>query len=104
MKLLEWSDAQLKFEITQDGQAINFNEYSKFLLEIRFIDSIVEIEGEIQDWNLVFEIFGERTTGRVWKVDCDIRWIKGEKKVRFNQNTIEGVILSSIKVPWLTQN
>ena len=104
MKFLEWSDTQLKFEITQDGQSIDFSEYSRFLLEIRFIDSIVELEGEIQNWNLIFEIFWERTKWRAWKVDCDIRWIKWEKKVRFNQNTIEGVVLSSIKVPWLTQN
>lgn len=123
MKILEWSDTQLKFHITEtenscgcnDGTAteVDLSDYDKIVLEVRYNNAVVEYEWEIvqeTEWQtttnfVVFEILSESTIGRTWIINCDIWWIKDASKVRFNEYTIVGEILPSIVIPeWSVNN
>lgn len=106
MKILEWSDTQLIFKITETENwtttPVDLTEYDKVVLSISLWWTIIDIEGEV-DWQdtskVTFDLFSEQTKNRCGGVQADIRWLKDEKKLRFNQNTIEWTILHSIKVP-----
>lgn len=123
MKILEWSDTQLKFHITEtenscgcnDGTAteVDLSEYDKIVLELRYKDLVVEYEWTIVEetvWQtttkyVVFEILSTSTTGRIWLINCDIWWIKDLSKTRFNEHTIVWEILPSIVIPeWNVNN
>ena len=108
MKILEGSDTQLLFHITQTEDwlttDVDLTQYQKVLLEIRYITGVVEIlgtvwQGEWEHSYVTFDILSEGTQGKVWKVSCDIWGVKNESRIRFNSNTIQGEVLSSIKVP-----
>ena len=108
MKILEWSDTQLMFHITQTEEwlttDVDLTQYSKVILTIQYINWIVEIEWIVgqEQWEhayVTFDILSESTKWKAWKVSCDIRGIKDAKRIRFNQNTIQGEVLSSIQVP-----
>jgi len=112
MKLLEGSDTQLKFHITEKLKCsgtesnVDLTIYDKILLEVRYIDGVREYEGVIDngEWGegnsyVIFDILSEATAWRTWKVSCDIWGVKNEQKVRFNENTIQGDILPSITIP-----
>ena len=114
MKLLEWSDTQLEFHITEkiyengtlkEENDVDLTEYDKIILTIKYVDWVVEYEGSISeesDSNVIFDIFSEATKWRAWKAIADIWGVKGEKKVRFNSFTIDWDVLYSIQVPeWI---
>ena len=47
----------------------------------------------------------EYTEWRSWPVKCDIWWVKGEQKTRFNWDTIRGEVLPSVKIPeWIAND
>lgn len=123
MKILEWSDTQLKFHITETENScgcndwtateVDLSDYDKIVLEVRYNNAVVEYEWEIvqeTEWQtttnfVVFEILSESTIGRTWIINCDIWWIKDASKVRFNEYTIVGEILPSIVIPeWSVNN
>ena len=122
MKILEWSDTQLKFHITEtenscgcnDGTAteVDLSEYDKIVLEVRYNNGVVEYEWTVvTEWEwqnamhyVVFEILSESTIGRIGVINCDIWWIKDDAKVRFNEHTIVGEILPSIVIPQWSAN
>lgn len=112
MQLLEWSDTQLKFHITETENNtttnVDLTDYDEVLLTIRFPETIVEIQWVVDNEDssyVVFDLLSEQTTGRAWWIVADIRWIQWAKKLRFNQSTIQGVILASVKVPqWVVND
>ena len=113
MKILEGSDTQLLFHITQTEEGtttdVDLTQYSKVILMMRYSDGVVDIEWVVGEWNqnsyVTFDILSESSKGRAGKVSCDIWGIKSEKKIRFNSNTIQWEVLSSIKVPeWIAEN
>lgn len=109
MNLLEGSDTQLKFHITQTESwtttNVDLTEYDKVILTVKYINWIVEYEWEVDNQNtsyVVFEILSEATKWRRWGISCDIWWISNEQKIRFNDETIKGKVLPSIKIPeWI---
>lgn len=104
MYILEWSDTQLKFRITEYSSSssealINYADYDKIVAEIKLLWKIIELEWTV-DWEyVIFDIFSEFTKDNAWSILMDIRWIKWEKKIRFNENTVSWVILKSIRIP-----
>ena len=123
MKILEWSDTQLKFHITEtenscgcnDGSAteVDLSVYDKIVLEVRYNNAVVEYEWTvITEWEwqnavhyVVFEILSESTVWKTWIINCDIWWLKDNAKVRFNEHTIIWEILPSIVIPeWNVNN
>lgn len=114
MKILEGSDTQLMFHITQTEEwlttDVDLTQYTKVILTIRYITWIVEVEWVVGQWEwehafVTFDILSESTQWKAWKVSCDIWGVKNESRIRFNSNTIQGEVLSSIKVPeWIAEN
>lgn len=121
MKILEWSDTQLKFHITEsewtcgcDGWTatdVDLTQYDKIVLEMRYKNGVAEYEWEIvnedgdqSNSNVVFVIYSESSVWRVWTISCDIWGIKADSKVRFNWHTINWEILPSIVIPEWTVN
>ena len=116
MFVLEWSDTQFTFHVTEKTKSWQTNEvdltvYDKVLLEVRYVNWVVEYEWTLDNEEntaknsnsyVKFVLVSESTKGRVWLIKCDIWWVKDEQKVRFNFDTIKGQILSSVKVPeWI---
>ena len=122
MKILEWSDTQLKFHTTESENScgcagwtatdVDLTDYDKIVLEMRYKNGVVEYVWEIvNEWtnesnsNVVFTIYGEATEWRVGLVSCDIWWVKDNAKVRFNEHTINWEVLPSIVIPsWDVNN
>lgn len=110
MQILEWSDTQLTFHITQTEWStttnVDLTQYDKIILTISLWWVVLDIEWEI-DWQdsskIIFDLLSEQTKWRCWWVQADIWWLKDAEKIRFNLNTIQGNVLHSIKVPeWTT--
>lgn len=117
MFILEGSDTQFTFHITEHTKSwqineVDLTEYDKILLEIRFTDWIEEYQWDIDieentEKNLHsyvrFDLFSEQSAGRSWKVKCDIWGVKDwVKKIRFNWDTIQWEVLPSVKIPqWI---
>lgn len=110
MQILEWSDIQLTFKITETEwnttTDVDLTDYDKVILTIALWGVVLDIEWEV-DWEdsskVVFDLLSEQTKNRCWWVQADIRWLKNAKKLRFNLETIQWTILHSIKVPeWTT--
>lgn len=104
MYLLEWSDTQIKFKIREvQGERksdLNLNDYERILGIIEFNEEKkIEVIWRIEDWVVIFDLFGENTKGNAGNLKMDIRGVKGLKKIRFNAKTIKGKVLDSIKVP-----
>lgn len=106
MKILEWSDTQLTFHITEtEGDTttdLDLTQFDRVVLEIKFVNAISEIEWEIDNEDnskVVFDLLSEQTQYRAWWVMADIRWIQWAKKLRLNSNTIYWEVLMSVKVP-----
>ena len=109
MQLLEWSDTRVRFKIREVENNINYDldltEYTGYKLEIQFADdSLLEINGVVEDWTVYFDIFWEYTEWKEWSLTADIWGINGVKKVRFNPTTIKGKVLNSVHVPDVLQN
>ena len=109
MQLLEWSDTRVRFKIREVENNINYDldltEYTDYKLEIQFADdSLLEINGVVEDWTVYFDIFWEYTEWKEWSLTADIWGINGVKKVRFNPTTIKGKVLNSVYVPDVLQN
>ena len=49
--------------------------------------------------NVVFDIYSEATIWKVWEIKADIWGVKDVQKHRFNEETIRGNVLNSLKVP-----
>lgn len=109
MQLLEWSDTRVRFKIREVENNINYDldltEYTDYKLEIQFADdSLLEINGVVEDGTVYFDIYWEDTKGKEWSLTADIWGINGVKKVRFNPTTIKGKVLNSVYVPDVLQN
>lgn len=118
MYILEGSDTQFTFHITEHTKSwqtseVDLTVYDKVLLEVRYVDWIREYEWSLDNEEntsknlhsyVKFDILGESSKGRTWNVKCDIRWVKDAQKVRFNWDTINWEILSSVKVPWIVND
>ena len=109
MQLLEWSDTRVRFKIREVENNINYDldltEYTDYKLEIQFADdSLLEIDGVVEDGTVYFDIFWEYTEWKEWSLTADIWGINGVKKVRFNPTTIKGKVLNSVYVPDVLQN
>lgn len=109
MQLLEWSDTRVRFKIREVENNINYDldltEYTDYKLEIRFADdSLIEVNGVVDDWTVYFDIFWEYTDKKEWSLTADIWGIKWAKRVRFNPTTIKGKVLNSVYVPDVLQN
>lgn len=116
MFILEGSDTQFTFHITEHTKSWNVSEvdlsvYDKVLLEMRYTTGVVEYQGTLENEEntehnstsyVKFELLSEATKGKVWPIKCDIWGVKDEQKVRFNFDTIEWAVLPSVKVPeWI---
>ena len=109
MFILEGSDTQLTFQIQKKTSSwqttqVDLTVYDKILLEMRYIDGIVEYEWELVDGDnthskVTFDILSESTKWRTGKIKCDIRGVKNEQKVRFNTRTIVWEVLYSLTIP-----
>ena len=115
MLILEGSDMQLKFHITEkqyeNGAVVsevdkNLTEYDNIILSIKFFDGIEDFDGTIDNWQggdgnayVVFDLFSEDTKDKCWKIEAEIRGVKWEKKNRLNTSTIQGEVLHSLKIP-----
>ena len=113
MFILEGSDTQFTFHITEKTKSwqtseVDLTVYDKILLEMRYPNGVVEYEWSLEnDENsssnthsyVKFEILSEATKWKSWKIRCDIWWVKGAQKIRFNFDTIQWEVLSSVKVP-----
>ena len=118
MKILEGSDTQLKFHITEKLKCsgtetdVDLTQFDKVLLEMRYITWVVEYEWVIDNWDwgewtsyVIFDIFSEATAWKSWRISCDIWGVKdGVKKLRFNEETILWEVLPSIVIPGWTAN
>lgn len=109
MQILEWSDTRVRFKIREIENGINYDldltEYTKYKLEIRFADdSLLEVDGVVEDGTVYFDIFWEYTDWKEWSLTADIWGLKGVKKVRFNPATIKWKVLNSVAVPDVLQN
>lgn len=111
MQILEWSDTRVRFKIKEIQNNVvsdlDLDDYTKYLLEIRFSDdSLLEIEWVVDDDTdtVYFDIYWERTDWKEWSLTADIRGTNWVKKVRFNPTTIKGKVLNSVKVPDVVQN
>ena len=109
MQLPEWSDTRVRFKIREVENNINYDldltEYTWYKLEIQFADdSLIEINGVVDDGTVYFDIFGEYTEWKEGALTADIWGINGVKKVRFNPSTIKWKVLNSVYVPNVLQN
>jgi hypothetical protein len=109
MQLLEWSDTRVRFKIKEIENNISsdldLSDYTDYKLEIQFADdSLLEINGVVDDWTVYFDIFWEYTDWKEWALTADIWGINGVKKVRFNPTTIKWKVLNSVVVPDVLQN
>ena len=118
MKILEGSDTQLKFHITEKLKCsgtetdVDLTQFDKVLLEMRYTTWVVEYEWVIDNWEwgewtsyVIFDIFSEATAWKSWRISCDIWGVKdGVKKLRFNEETILWEVLPSIVIPEWTAN
>ena len=109
MQLLEWSDTRVRFKIKEIENNISsdldLTDYTDYKLEIQFADdSLLEINGVVDDDTVYFDIFWEYTDWKEWSLTADIWGIKGVKKVRFNPTTIKWKVLNSVYVPNVLQN
>lgn len=109
MQLLEWSDTRVRFKIKEIENNISsdldLTDYTDYKLEIQFADdSLLEINGVVDDDTVYFDIFWEYTDWKEWALTADIWGINGVKKVRFNPTTIKGKVLNSVYVPNVLQN
>lgn len=109
MQLLEWSDTRVRFKIREVENNINYDldltEYTGYKLEIQFADdSLLEINGVVEEGTVYFDIYWEDTKGKEWNLIADIWGINGVKKVRFNPTTIKGKVLNSVYVPDVLQS
>ena len=111
MILLEWSDTQLKFKITETEDwtttDVDLSQYDKIILTMKYKNGIVDYEWDVVSetvWQttktyVVFELLSESTAWRRWAISCDIWWVAWDSKIRFNEETIKWQILPSIKIP-----
>lgn len=104
MQILEWSDTRVRFKIKEIENNITYDfdltEFTWYKLEIRFSDdSLLEIDGVVDDWTIYFDIFSEYTDWKEWAFAADIWGVKWVKKVRFNPSTIKGKVLDSVYIP-----
>lgn len=115
MLILEGSDMQLKFHITEkqyeNGAVVSevdkdLTEYDNIILSIKFFDGIVDFDGTIDNWQggegnayVLFDIFGEDTKDKCGKIEAEIWGVKGVQKNRLNTSTIQGEVLHSLKIP-----
>lgn len=115
MRLLEGSDTQLKFHITEkqyengvvvDETDKDLTEYDSVTLSIKFFDSIKDFEGTIDNWEggdgnayVIFDIYSEDTKDKCGKIQAEIWGVKWVQKNRLNSETIEGEVLHSFKIP-----
>ena len=109
MQILEWSDTRVRFKIREVENNINYDldltDYTDYKLEIKFADdSLLEVDGVVDDGTVYFDIFGEYTDWKEGNLTADIRGINGVKKVRFNPATIKWKVLNSVVVPNVLQN
>jgi len=109
MRLLEWSDTQLTFHITEteDWTTTNLDltQFDKVLLVMKFSNETLEIEWTVDSENnylVRFDIYSEQTKGKAGSVFVDVWWIEWTTRLRLNRETIQWNILSSVKVPeWI---
>ena len=116
MKILEGSDTQFTFHITEKTKSwqasdVDLTVYDKILLEIRYVTWIVEYQWSLENEEntannsnsyVKFEILSEATKWKSGKISCDIWGVKDAQKVRFNFDTIIWEVLPSVKVPeWI---
>ena len=104
MQILEWSDTRVRFRIRETENNITYDfdltEFTWYKLEIRFSDdSLIEVNGVVDNGTLYFDIFWEYTEWKSGSIKADIWGVKNLKKVRFNPITIKGKVLSSVYVP-----
>lgn len=115
MRILEGSDTQLKFHITEkeyeNGVVVAENDvdltaYDKIVLVIKWFDGVEEYDGTIDNWQggdgnayVIFDLFSEDTKDKSGNAQADIWGLKNEQKVRFNSFTINGEVLHSIIIP-----
>lgn len=118
MKLLEGSDTQLKFHITEKLKCsgtetnVDLTQFDKVLLEMRYTTWIVEYEWTIDNWKwgewtsyVIFTILSEATAWKVWAISCDVWWVKWTSRLRFNESTIIWEVLPSVKIPeWIAND
>ena len=119
MLVLEGSDTQFTFHVTEKTKSWQVNDvdltvYDKILLEVRYVNWVVEYEWSLENEEntannkhsyVKFDIMSEYTEWRSWPVKCDIWWVKGEQKTRFNWDTIRGEVLPSVKIPeWIAND
>ena len=109
MQLLEWSDTRVRFKIREIENNITYDfdltEFTWYKLEIKFADdSLLEIDGVVDNGTVYFDIFGEYTEWKEGNLTADIWGINGVKKVRFNPSTIKWKVLDSVYVPNVLQN
>lgn len=106
MEIIEGSDTMVTFKITETNNGtttnVDLTTYDEVVLTLLIGGGVLELQGDIdnQDHSLVtFDIVSELTTNKCWALQADIRGLKDAKKLRFNQTTILGSILHSVKVP-----
>ena len=108
MFILEGSDTQFRFHITEksscwDENDVDLTAYDNIILTVKYADwSIVEYLWNVDEnetSNVVFDIYSEATIWKVWEIKADIWGVKDVQKHRFNEETIRGNVLNSLKVP-----
>ena len=112
MRILEGSDTELEFHITEneytDGVLTNetdkdLAQYDKVILSIKFFDGIVDYEGVVQQdtSHVIFTLLSEDTKNRCGKIQAELWGVKNDniQKNRLNETTIEGEVLHSFKIP-----
>lgn len=111
MQILEGSDTQLTFNITETNNGtttnVDLTTYDKVTLFLQLTNGVIEIDGTVDNQatnQVTFDILSEQTANNCGAALADIRGLKGASKIRFNENTIQGAVLHSIKVPtWATE-
>lgn len=112
MRILEGSDTELEFHITEkeytDGVLTNetdkdLTQYDKVILSIKFFDGIVDYEGVVQEntSHVIFTLLSEDTKNKCGKIQAELWGVKNDniQKNRLNETTIEGEVLHSFKIP-----
>lgn len=110
----EGSDTQLRFHISEETTCweetdIDLTEYDKVALTVKFWNGdTIDIEGTVDTettWNVSFDILSEQTAGRTWVFKAEVWWIAWAEKHRFNQATINGDVLASLRIPqWIVSD
>jgi len=111
MQILEWSDTRVRFKIKEIENNVttdlDLDDYTKYLLEIRFADdSLLEVNWVVDDDTdtVYFDIFSEYTDWKEWAFTADLWWTNWAKRVRFNPITIKWKVLNSVYIPDVVQN